>query len=247
MDERRLSRAIESLVGRGLARDIVADFFKLRLDVASGTLERASAGKFVESFVQCLQEMSSGHHSGSPNVDDYLKNRVEHDTTLPDGLRLCGSRVARSIYTMRNKRNIAHKGEIDPNRIDLEFTYHGATWIMAELVRCATGVTMEEAGGLIGLISAPVGTLVEEIDGVRMVHAKVSTRVEILLLLHSQYPNPVTSAQLVEWVGKKATTTRSRLSELRKDRLIAGNGNKGFKLTSTGYRRAVEEIQRVQP
>ena len=246
MDEERLSRALESLVGKELACDIAADFLKLRRDVASSTLERASAGKFVESFVQCLQEMSSGQHSGVPNVDDYLKNRVENDTTLPDGLRLCGCRVARSIYTMRNKRNIAHKGEIDPNRIDLEFTHHAAAWIMAELVRCATGLTMEEAGTLIQLVHAPVGTLVEEIDGVRIVHAKVSTRVEILLLLHSRYPDPVTSAQLVEWVERNGAATRARLSELRRERLIAGNGNKGFKLTSTGYRTAAEEIRRLQ-
>lgn len=246
MDERRLSRAVESLVGKELASDIAADFVKLRRDVATGTLERSSAGKFVESFVQCLQEMSAGQHSGAPNVDDYLKNRVEHDVALPDGLRLCGSRIARSLYTMRNKRNIAHKGDIDPNQFDLEFTYHGAMWIMAELVRCSTGITMEEAGALIKLVSAPVGTLVEEIDGVRMVHAKVSTRAEILLLLHSLHPDGVTSAQLFEWVGKSAAATRSRLSELRKERLIAGNGNKDFKLTSTGYAMAVREIRRIQ-
>ena len=184
-------------------------------------------------------------HSDTSSVDDYLKNRVENDTTLSDGLRLCGARVARSIYTMRNKRNIAHKGEVDPNRMDLEFTYHGAVWIMAELVRCATGSSMDEAGALIRLVRAPVGTLVEEIDGVRMVHAKVSARVEMLLLLHSQYPDVVTSAKLSEWVGGKAAGTRARLSELRKERLIAGNGDKGFKLTSTGYRAAVEEIRQV--
>lgn len=246
MDETRLAGAIESLVGKALALEITADFLKLRRDVATGTLERASAGKFVESFVQCLQAMSSGTHCGAPSVDDYLKNRVENDTTLPDGLRLCGSRVARSMYTMRNKRNIAHKGEIDPNRIDLEFTHHGAAWIMAELLRTATGITMEEAGALIELVRLPVGTLVEEIDGARMVHAKVPLRLEILFLLHSQHPTPVTAAQLVEWVGKNAAATRSRLSELRKRRLIVGNASKGFKLTSTGYTTASEEIQRLQ-
>lgn len=246
MDEKRLSSAIKSLVGQTLAHEIAADFLKLRCDVATGTLERASAGKFVESFVQCLQTMSSGKRFGAPSVDDYLRNRVENDTTLPDGLRLCGSRVARSIYTMRNKRNIAHKGEIDPNRIDLEFTYHGAAWIMAELVRCATGITMEEAGALIELVRAPAGTLVEEIDGVRMVHARVSLRLEMLLLLHSQHPTPATLAQLVGWTGKSAAGIRSRLSELRKQRLIVGDGKKGFKLTSPGYITASAEIQRLQ-
>ena len=246
MDEKRLACAIESLVGDTLAREISADFLKLRCDVATGTLERASAGKFVESFVQCLQTMSGGTHSVTPNVDDYLKNRVENDTTLPDGLRLCGSRVARSIYTMRNKRNIAHKGEIDPNKIDLEFTHYGAAWIMAELVRCASGITMDEAGALIELVRVPVGTLVEEIDGVRMVHAKVSTRMEILLLLHSQHPTPATLTQLIDWTGKNPKVIRARLSELRKQRLIVGNGNEGFKLTSPGYNTAFGEIQRRQ-
>ena len=105
---------------------------------------------------------------------------------------------------------------------------------------------MEEAGALIRLVCAPVGTLVEEIDGVRMVHAKVPARTEILLLLHSQHPDPATSAELVEWVGKNASATRSRLSELRRARLVAGTGKRGFKLTATGYRTAVEEIRRVQ-
>ena len=245
MDEKRLSDAIKSIVGKRLAHDITADFFNLRRDVATGTLERASAGKFVESFVQCLQQISCGCHSTTPIVDTYLNSRVENDTRLPDGLRLCGSRVARSIYTMRNKRNIAHKGEVDPNRIDLEFTYHGAVWIMAELIRCATGITMEEAGGLIRTVSAPVGTLVEEIDGVVLVHAKVPMRLEILLILHSRHPDSVTLVQLVDWIGKSSSATRSRLIELRKERLIIGENKTGFKLTSPGYALAVREIQHL--
>ncbi len=246
MDEARLAQAIGPLVGKNLALHLAGDFVKLRRDVATGTLERASAGKFVESFVQCLQHISSGEYATAPNVDDYLNKRVEGDTVLPDGLRLCGSRVARSIYTMRNKRSIAHKGEIDPNRIDLEFTYHGAAWIMAELIRCASGITMEVAGALIRLVRAPVGTLIEEIDGVRIVHAKVSMRVEILILLHSKHPDPVASAQLAEWTRKGAATIRARLSNLRSDRLVVGDGRKGFKLTSTGYAVATAEIQNLQ-
>ena len=122
---------------------------------------------------------------------------------------------------------------------------------MAELIRCATGISMEEAGKLIELVKAPVGTLVEEIDGIRMVHAKVSVRREILILLHSLHPDSVASSQIVEWIGKNTATTRSRLSELCKERLIVNNRNKrdsdkGFKLTSTGYSVATKEILRLQ-
>ena len=246
MDEERLAHAIAALVGTTLARDIATDFLKLRRDVTTGTLERATAGKFVESFVQCLQTISGRHHDGTTKVDAYLNGQVESDTSLPDGLRICGSRIARSIYTMRNKRNIAHKGEIDPNTIDLEFTYHSAAWIMAELIRCAKGITMEEAGTLIKLVRQPVGTLVEEIEGERMVHAKVSTRSEILILLHSKHPDLVTCALLVKWVGKKESATRARLSELKKDRLVVGDSKKGYKLTSPGFTAAVDLISGLQ-
>ena len=247
MDEARLASAVESLVGERLARDLARDFLKLRGDVSSGLLERASAGKFVESYVQCLRRITRGQSAATTeHIDHYLKNQAEHETSLPEGLRICGTRIARSIYSMRNKRNIAHKAEIDPNRTDLELTYHGATWIMAELIRSANGVTMEEAAALTRLVSAPVGTLVEEIDGVRMVHANVSLRVEILLLLHSHHPDPVTSAQLCKWTGKAPSVVRSRLSELRKQRLIVGDGSKGCRLTSPGYSLAVHEVQRLQ-
>jgi hypothetical protein len=47
---------------------------------------------------------------------------------------------------------------------------------------------VQEAGALIELIQAPVGTLVEEIDGTRLVHADVPVRTEILILLYSHYP-----------------------------------------------------------
>ena len=245
MDEKRLAQAIESLVGPVLANEIASDFVKLRGDAWTGTLERTSAGKFVESFVQCLQYISGGKYDSAPNVDDYLNRRVESDTAIPDGLRLCGGRVARSIYTMRNKRNIAHKGEIDPNSIDLAYTHHAAAWIMAEMIRCASGISMEVAGSLIRLVNTPVGTLVEEIDGVRLVHADVPLRTEILILLHSKHPDPLTAVQLAKWVGRNAATVRSRLSELRKARLVVGDSKKGTKLTSPGFAYAVTEIRKL--
>lgn len=46
--------ALTPFVGAKLAADLVSDFLKIRRDYATGTLERASPGKFVETVVQCL-------------------------------------------------------------------------------------------------------------------------------------------------------------------------------------------------
>src|SRR5262249_51559347 len=104
----------------------------MREDAATKTLGRASPGKFVETLVQLLQFKARGSYDPVPKVDDYLHKQVENEASLPEGLRFCAARIARSMYTLRNKRNIAHKNEIDPNTFDLAFVHHASSWIMAE-------------------------------------------------------------------------------------------------------------------
>lgn len=247
MQRERLITALTGLIGRDLAEDITDHFLKIRQDVATQTLERASPGKFVETFVQCLQQITRGSYDASPSIDSYLNTRVENDTILPDGLRFSAGRIARSMYTMRNKRNIAHNGEIDPNGYDLAYLHHAASWIMAELVRSASGVAMAEAGALIERLQAPVGTLVEEIDGVRLVHADVSTRVELLILLHSHYPDYVSMDEIKSTLSRRsASSIRGRISDLKGEKMIFGNNSTGYRLTTPGHTATVTEISKIQ-
>jgi len=207
------------------------------------TFERASLGKFVETFVQCLQYLATGSFDEKPDVDGYLSKHAEN-TQLSEGLRICAARLARFIYTLRNKRNIAHKNPVDPNRFDLALAHEGAAWIMAELLRDATKVSMEEAGALIELVQTPVGTLVEEIEGVRLIHADTSVRGEVLILLHSHYPERVAVDSILATMrSRSAGSVRNRLSELRTEKLIFGEGAGGYRLTQAGYDAAVKAIK----
>jgi hypothetical protein len=247
MDEARLAHALSGLVGRGLAEELVGDFVKLRQDCSTRTLERASPGKFVETFVQCLQHMATGTHDIKPDVDGYLVKRIESESGIPEGLRICAARVARAIYTLRNKRNIAHKNLVDPNTFDLALAHEGAAWITAEMLRNASGITMQEAGALIELVQSPVGTLVEEIDGLRLVHADVSIRGEILILLHSHYPERIHQIDVLKTMAARSPgSVRNRISELRTEKLLHGEAKTGYRLTQAGHRAAVEEIRRLQ-
>lgn len=242
MDEDRLARALANLVGPDLASDLSSDFVKIRRDFTTRTLERSSPGKFVETVVQCFQYISEGTFDSRPNVDDYLNVRVEN-TSLPDGLRICASRVARSIYTLRNKRNIAHKNAVDANTHDLAYANQAAAWIVAEFLRHATGISMQESGALIELIHSPAGTLVEEIGDVRLVHADVSVRTELLILLHSYYPDPVSLTTIVKSLSRrKPATVRNRLSELYSRKLVHRDKDSSCRLTSAGHAEAVAEI-----
>jgi hypothetical protein len=229
MDEVRLAEALSGLLGQTLAKELVTDFVKLRQDCSTKTLERASPGKFVETFVQCLQQIATDSYETKVEVDEYLSRKAENQAALSDGLRICAVRVARAIYTLRNKRNIAHKNLIDPNSFDLALAHQGAAWIMAELLRNASGVTMHEAGALIELVQCPVGTLVEDIDGTRLVHADVSVKGEILILLHSHYPEPIAVADILKTMAaRNPGSVRNKLRELRIGKLLYGEPRAGY-------------------
>lgn len=243
MDEVRLTAALAGFLGPSLAADLAANLVKIRRDCATRTLERAVAGKFVETFVQCLQQINTGIYDKKPNVDEYLRQKVEN-TSLPEGLRICGARIARSMYSFRNKRNIAHKNNIDTNTHDLAYTHQGAAWITAELLRHATGVSMQEAGALIELVQAPVGTLVEEIDDTRLVHADVSVRDEILILLHSHYPDRIAVESVLRSLSRRTTdTVRNRLRDLHREKLAHGDAKSGYRLTQAGHDAALTVIK----
>lgn len=240
VDRDRLVAALAKGLPAPLAGDLVDSYLAIRHDAATKTYGRTAPGKFVETLVQVLQHMATGSYSVSPNVDDFLKNRVEQHTALGDGLRICAARLARAMYSLRSKRSIAHKGDIDPNSHDLALLHAGARWILAELLRNAHSIPMEEAGGLIDLVHAPVGQLVEEIGGRRIVHGCASIRDEILVLLHSHYPDQIDLPSILSSLDlRKPGSVRAQLSKLYAARLVDGNAKDGYRLTARGFNTAV--------
>lgn len=242
----RLASALESRVGPILAKELVVDYLKIREDLATNTLERASPGKFVETVVQCLQQIAYGRFDDKPDVDGFLARKAENEMALPEHIRICVPRIARAIYTLRSKRNIAHKGSVDPNTIDLATAHQNAVWILAELVRHAQGISMQEAGHLLKQLELPVNPLIEEIGDVRLVHADVSVRAELLILLQSYYPEAVPLKRIFESTEHRSTkSVRNQLNALKAEKLVFGDTTTGYRLTRAGYVAAAEQIRRL--
>lgn len=248
MDQRALLIALAKQIPSALCEDLLREFLLIRQDVATSTLGRGAPGKFVETMVQCLQHLHQGSHDSKPNVDKFLTSLESTPSSVRDDLRICASRIARAMYSLRSKRNIVHKGEVDPNTYDLRFLLAGAQWIMAEFVRVAANVTMEEAGRIIDAINSPVGTFVEDIAGRRIVHGAVSALSEILLLLQSHYPTPQTLGSIAYSLNRrnsKAVANATRT--LYNDKLIEGDSKTGYVLTRAGLERAIAIAKSLLP
>jgi hypothetical protein len=240
LDQRTLLDTLAKHLPKALCDDLLREFLLIRQDVATGTLGRGAPGKFIETVVQCLQHLDQGKYESKPNVEKFLTTLESSPSKIRDDLRICASRIARSMYSLRNKRNIVHKGEVDPNSYDLRFLLAGAQWIMAELFRVAATVSMEEAGRIIEAINAPVGTFVEDIAGRRIVHANVTAQDEILLLLQSNHPALMSLKRISHSLNRRnARAVANATRTLYSLKLIEGDTKSGYVLTRTGLERAV--------
>jgi len=245
MDKVKLSHILCGTISPPLVSDLVDEFLAIRQDVATCSVGGSAAGKFVETLVQILQYLESGSFESKPEVDEYLRKLESRPSSLDDGLRICAVRIGRAMYTLRNKRNIAHKGDVDPNKYDLRFLHSSAQWIVAELVRVVSGGSMQEAGAIVEQIQAPVGGLVEDFGGRRLVLEDLPTREEILVLLHSFYPDTVPLVEIIKSLDRRNhKTVRNVLRALRGDRLVEGDSKKGYTLTLRGFQEAINVVRR---
>lgn len=234
MQKSELVLALEGLISTPLAEDLVDQFLLIRQDVLAKTLGRSAPGKFVETFVQILDQIGTGTYSMAPNVDKSLL-ACESRTQLDEGLRICAARTARAMYSLRSKRNIVHTGPVDPNEWDLRFLHAGAQWILAELVRLSKNITMDEAGRLVAQIELPVGDLVEDFGENKLVLSNSMTvKEEVLLLMAAKYPDPVTTNWLKGSINRKSHSSVTKsVGLLWKDRAIQKTGE-SYVLTGIG-------------
>ena len=114
------------------------------------------------------------------------------------------------------------------------------------MLREASGLSMEEAGVLVGQVQAPVGVLVEEIEGVRLVHANVSIKDETIILLHSHYPEKVAKSQILATMAARSPkSVGNDLAALVREKVIFGNPMTGYRLTQEGLLRAVGLVRKL--
>jgi hypothetical protein len=241
-----LVAALSSRIPLPLAGEIVAQFFRLRQDCATATLGGSAPGKFVEVTVQILQFLESGKFGAKPDVDAYLRGLDSKPSTLDEGLRLCAARVARAMYTLRNKRNIAHLGPVDPNRCDLSYLVHSAQWVLTELLRGVGSIGMEEAGRLVEFVQMPVNQIVEDFGTHRLVLRDVGVSDEVLLLLKTEYPSSVPVTSILQSLRRRNSgSVKNTIRSLWKSKNIEGDAKRGYKLTQTGFAAATGIAARV--
>lgn len=245
MKSNDLIHELSKHIDESLAEDLVGSFVELRKDCKTGTLGRSSAGKFVETVVQVLQYLENSTYDAKPQVDDYLRNLESRPSPLSDDLRICCSRIARSSYSLRSKRNIAHKGDVDPNTYDLQYTYAATQWMLSEIVRQVINTDMAAAGRIIEFIQIPVPSIVERFGNRKLVYGNLTIEMELIVLLHSYYPDYISLKVIQESMDRKSKSGISNaLSKLWNAKIIHKEGS-NYVLTQQGFKKAFEILSNI--
>lgn len=235
MKANEITAELEKVIDKKLAADLVSEFLELKKDYQTQTLSRASAGKFVETIVQLLEFVETGKYSTQPSVDSFLKNLESRQTNLTDDLKICLSRIARATYTLRNKRNILHKGVVDANVYDLKYIFASVQWMLTEIVKEYITSDIHLAGRIIDFIQVPVTLIHEKINNRSIVFASCTVVDELALVLYYEYPAYVNLGFIQSSMDRRAKSSISNaIKKLWEQKLLHKDSN-GMILTQNGF------------
>jgi hypothetical protein len=204
------------------------------------------AGHFVEAVRRILeQELTGSHTPVSKQLSNFSDTVIKAYENAPgdESFRMLIPRALKSIYNIRNKRGVGHIAGVSPNEMDSTYILHSVKWVLGELVRLASGLSISETQSLLDAIVERRMELLWKHDGAtRVLDSSLDARDQVLVLLYDS--SPLQDEELRAIIEYKNTTNFKKiLSRLHAKRLIEYRADGKCLILPPGVEEA-EEIAR---
>ncbi|MFH1774526.1 MAG: hypothetical protein ABH874_06170 [Methanobacteriota archaeon] len=182
----------ETINNEKLASELAKHFLNILQRFRLGRYEDVGGEytKFVETSIQILHLLawSKIPDANKINLNETMK-KIENESQLPESIRLIIPRLLFATQTIRSKRGLVHKSEVDPNYIDTSLIVKTAKWIIAEFIRIGTHIKPQrEIEVIINDLLKREIPLVQKIgEDTLVLDPKIKPLDELLLIL---YVNP---------------------------------------------------------
>src|SRR2546425_8270199 len=140
--------SVESILKASHPPDVVDALLEAYKEIESNYALRKwktselDSGHFVEAARRLLENVLLGAYTpigqSLPKFNDGVLAQYEKGAGH-ESFRILIPRVLKAIYNIRNKRGVGHVGPVSPNEIDSTLILYSAKWVLAELVRLASG------------------------------------------------------------------------------------------------------------
>jgi len=205
-------------------------------------------GRFCEVTIRMLQYKTTGTYTpiGTPlNLDteiNVLRNLPA--TSFDDSIRLHIPRTIRVIYDIRSKRDSAHLGNIDPNLMDGTLVLNCCKWILAELFRMESQISIEEAQRIINSLVEKEVPIIQDFGGFKVIlNPQLSAKDRILVLLCDRGEEGITRAELsLQLPPKMRNQLGTQLSRLQHDKSFIHRDKNKIYITRSGEKFVEDNI-----
>jgi hypothetical protein len=150
------------------------------------------AGHFVENVRRLLELELTGSATPltsplSKFTDQVLK---QYENAKGDeSFRILIPRALKAVYNIRNKRGVGHVAGVSPNQMDATYILYTVKWVLAELVRLSSGLSVTETQRLVDeIVQRRLEVLWKHQDITKILDTRIKTKEQILVLLYDQSP-----------------------------------------------------------
>jgi len=197
-------------------------------------------GRFCEATIRMLQYKTTGTYTPigtSLNLDteiNILRNLPA--TSFDDSIRLHIPRTIRVIYDIRSKRDSAHLGNINPNLMDGTLVINCCKWILAELFRMESQISIEEAQRIINNLVEKEVPIIQNFGSFEVIlNTQLTARGRILALLYNRGEKGATRAELSSRLPPKMRNQLgTQLSRLQYDKSFIHRDKNRIYITRSG-------------
>lgn len=204
------------------------------------------SGKFIEATLKALLI-----HCGLSvppakrfKVSNSVRNLEQASSTYDETVRLLIPRGCSFLYDITSNRGARHDPDkIDPNKMDASIAIPLISWILAEMIRFASGNgTPGEIGEQIESLIEKKYPHIENIEGRLYINIRgLSPRELGLLLLDAHYPGRISRAELAASMLRHGAEKNSTAIALTRLKNLVDDVNGNWKLRGIG-RQEAEEI-----
>lgn len=249
MKSNKIINQLSTSIDKSLVTEILAEYttIKKKQLIGDWTDCLVHCGKFAELTMAIVKMIYDKNvNVNRIQFEIFYKDFMNRPKATPEDeiLLLAVPNAAKAMYTIRNKKKVAHIKTINPDFIDSTISSVICDWILAQfvLIKCESNPT-EVAKFIDSLIERTIPLIEEFEDGSLLILKKdVSFKNQLLLTLYRlnrrATNKEITNKINVEYPQKLTTT----LSNLEKDLLIHKNDH-GVKITTLGIKAAENTIK----
>lgn len=207
------------------------------------------AGHFVESVRRLLEFEFTGSYtpfnSKLSNFSDSVLKFYEQQSGH-ESFRMLIPRILKSVYNIRNKRGVGHIKDISPNEMDATLILHSVKWVLSEIVRIKSNLSIPETQRAIDdIVERKVDMLWKETDFQRILNPKIPTKDQVLILLYNDKSQDIEELRIIiEYKNK--SNFKILVKKLHADRLLELKTDGQCLLSPKGRIKAEELIKKYK-